>query len=637
MATLDYCVCAFKLKFCTLPCIVLPEMGRKRLPDLTSGKAEQHKAPASKKLKSIAKSSIAAENPASSSCIPSGIVEECTPQDEANAEYNRFVWDMWLRNAESAKFVQQLAFKSEKAGAKGVEDIAKVGNEGRALKNASRDLKRKAVKKGKLSPLYWAEIPCWNDDLERCENWDIPFLLPYELMYVLIQSGSLSLFTLCNVMVGSAFESIKNEICQRLSVDPANHVVIGLHTDGVPMQKSGATIEVQSFNFPHIPQGERLLWSLLEKKWFCKCGCSGRHTMDKIWELLVWQADQMLMGIFAKERHDKKSWTKSDKWRATMGGCALGFTASVGQLRADWLAVKQVFSFGGWNAYRMCFKCRATKPGGEAPYDDVSLSALWREMIFTMSAHAKDLAKKGMSMSPLFSLAGFLLAYINIDVLHACDLGSAADAVGAFFCELVNGKSGFLNGATQQQRVAQLWSRIRKMYCEMRTPNRLQTLTPEMIRKKKKGSKPKLRAKAAEMRHLVPIAVKLATQFHEHVGSVYSKTILDMLSRLLDFYMSIGIPAFDANTTFDIIQDFAVLMKALSKSKEGAGTFYLKPKLHLMQELARDLFTSGDPSLYWTYLDEDFVGYISGMSGSRGGPRNPTSIPESVFQRYSAL
>ncbi len=56
-----------------------------------------------------------------------------------------------------------------------------------------------------------------------------------------------------------------------------------------------------------------------------------------------------------------------------------------------------------------------------------------------------------------------------------------------------------------------------------------------------------------------------------------------------------------------------------------------------MQEMARELFKKGDPSLYWTYQDETYVGFISSMATSRGGPQSAAALPESVFTRYSAL
>ena len=81
------------------------------------------------------------------------------------------------------------------------------------------------------------------------------------------------------------------------------------------------------------------------------------------------------------------------------------------------------------------------------------------------------------------------------------DLGVSADVAGSFFYEMVRGMGGFLVGASMQARVDKLWKLLKSMYVTFNTPCRLQALTVDMICKKAKGSKPKLRAKAGEMRH----------------------------------------------------------------------------------------------------------------------------------------
>ena len=103
----------------------------------------------------------------------------------------------------------------------------------------------------------------------------------------------------------------------------------------------------------------------------------------------------------------------------------------------------------------------------------------------------------------------------------------------------------------------------------------------------------------------------------------------------MDFYMSIGVTNFDPQVTEDIVQEFALIYKALAQSREGCPCWFLKPKFHLMQELSLEAHIAGDPVNYWTYKDEDFVGVVAGMATSRvwGGGRNPATIPKNVFVR----
>eukprot|EP00974_Lingulodinium_polyedra_P087637 8495592-Lingulodinium_polyedra.AAC.1 len=99
--------------------------------------------------------------------------------------------------------------------------------------------------------------------------------------------------------------------------------------------------------------------------------------------------------------------------------------------------------------------------------------------------------------SCLFSLPGFDLEMVTIDVLHACDLGVAQDAIGNVLWEYVH--SPLCPGATLAARVKEAWVHLKEYYANTNAPNRLQTLTPTMIKQEK--SPPKLRAKGAETRH----------------------------------------------------------------------------------------------------------------------------------------
>ena len=87
------------------------------------------------------------------------------PSDDAQSAatiFQKHGFSMWLSNKSSAKEVQVLATKAQKAGAQGMHDIAKVGRFGEHPKNMARELKRKAKRDSKMPPLYYAAIPCWD-------------------------------------------------------------------------------------------------------------------------------------------------------------------------------------------------------------------------------------------------------------------------------------------------------------------------------------------------------------------------------------------------------------------------------------------------------------------------------------------
>ena len=69
---------------------------------------------------------------------------------------------------------------------------------------------------------------------------------------------------------------------------PSHKKKIGLHGDGVPHTRK-KTVEVFSWNFVAEPDADRFLATLIEKEFLCQCGtCHGRHTTDKVLELLCW-------------------------------------------------------------------------------------------------------------------------------------------------------------------------------------------------------------------------------------------------------------------------------------------------------------------------------------------------------------
>ena len=138
----------------------------------------------------------------SNTCFPKPDepLEMCGICDEAGAEFGQHVWQMWLRNTESATFVQALSSKAAAAGARGVDDLQSVGGFGKHPQNMARELKRKAIRKSKLPPPYYAQIPCWNDMTNACDMHEIPFYLPHEMLYFFIRHGVLSLASLCSIV-----------------------------------------------------------------------------------------------------------------------------------------------------------------------------------------------------------------------------------------------------------------------------------------------------------------------------------------------------------------------------------------------------------------------------------------------------
>ena len=249
---------------------------------------------------------------------------------------------------------------------------------------------------------------------------------------------------------------------------------------------------------------------------------------------------------------------------------------------------------------------------------------------------SKSLRQNKVVPSPIFSAPGFLMEMIMVDVLHCLDLGVSQSLLGmVFYCCWYSPLSKEPN---QQRKTLELWSIMKNYYKQMQPPTRINTLTVEMI--KQPGKSPRFRGKGAETRHLVPFAVELTTAMAKAAGgtSVYYNQMNDMCKHLLSFYWTFGIQPYDAKSAAKHARNFCLLFSEFSKKSDDPQHWKIKPKMHMFIHLAENqCFESGDPSRFWCYKDEEFVGIIAKYSASRGGKRIASTIPSNVMASYRGL
>ena len=288
--------------------------------------------------------------------------------------------------------------------------------------------------KSDLPGEYWAEIPVHDPKTDTNIVAWIPFLLIHETMAFIFQKSRQTLSTVCQLSAGSPKAEKHKHICKKHNVPEDKSAAIGMHTDGVPFA-NGQTVEVWTWNFIAIPHAERILFTLLEKQYLCRCGCHGRHTTNAVYEVLVYCMVALLTGKRPPQRHDKRDWLKTDKKRAQQTNAEpyLNFHAFLEELRCDWAAYKQVFGFGGWNAFSICWRCFANRE--DIPFSDFSLSAAWRSRRHTTATLMALLRDSGVELCTLFSCPAWCLTHLMIDCLHTLDLGFSQDCIGNIMWE----------------------------------------------------------------------------------------------------------------------------------------------------------------------------------------------------------
>ena len=428
---------------------------------------------------------------------------------------------------------------------------------------------------------------------------------------------------------------IKDDVCKKLGINTANCFPIGFFGDGVPHTKH-KTIEVMSWNILSIPDSERFPFVVIEKQFCCKCGCGGRHTLEPFLQVFCWSMRALIEGVWPKHRHDREPWSKTDAWRQKQDG-PLPAHAVVAQIRGDWAYYKQLFGFPAWSNRCICWLCPANKDEASHPFWNFKAHASWRHHRYTIAEFWRLMHLMGVAKSCIFELPGVTLAMVTIDPLHAMDLGFSQDLLGNVLWEFQ--KCGLCPGSNVKDRVAALWLKLKAHYIALGTPNRIQALTVEMLKMDKKG--PKLRTKGAETRSLVPFGLVCAKEMYEHDPSPHNEAVFHCMSALMDLYLLLSLPVWNPSAASTACRRCLVHYQALSEEMRKADRplfWRIKPKAHMFCELGEYMHEHmGNPSLFWNYKDEDFVGYISRIAHPRGGPRQASSTGKAVLERYSAL
>ena len=228
-------------------------------------------------------------------------------------------------------------------------------------------------------------------------------------------------------------------------------------------------------------------------------------------------------------------------------------------------------------------------------------------------------------ISPLFSIPWVTKDLCRIDWLHCADQGVAADYLGNLFHMLLPK----LPGATMDDRVRSLWTRMQSFYEQHEVGDRLQNLTKLMIRQPKKS--PKLRGGAAQVRALVPFGLLMADEYLAG-GTPEEEAAFQGMRRLSECYEALSHTSVFA---FDILHQnaigFAQQYCALEAFFDNSKIWRVKPKLHLFLELCSE---GSRPATFWTYRDEDFGGSVSRMARRRGGLLSVRAFSSNLLTRF---
>ena len=545
-------------------------------------------------------------------------IDELKPsQAAASEQWNKEASMTFLSGAVSGIRLQRLVSKAQSAGAVGAENLVKAGKSGLLTKNIARDL-AKTMRRGSLWPkFYYAQIPIWDPKSETMALQSHPFLLPHEWLAKAQFFIGLSSVAADQTLHTAIFNHMQ-QISTGLNSPVEEFVPLGLHCDGVPFGSQmfySDSLELFSINFPCGNVGMRIPFTSVQRTHLVK-----HKTYNAILEVLAWSLTHLAFGTWPTKRHDGADFDKGDAHRSKLHNKYKPAKALLVEIRADWVALKQLFQFPQQNENSgICWLCNATP----ADIRDCSLSAAWRQRKRTaMSFHA-ELRQAGKSC-PLWSAPGASSSIVVVDWLHCADLGVTADVLGNVLLELVD----LLHGGDRSVRMRALWLMIRDEYATQGVQHgcRFPNLRLKSFFNGKKS--PKLKGKGAHVRALVPV-LDMIVQRTFVSDDQHSLTVKACMNNLAICYSCLI--DFSAHKLDVAARHMALLYVSLEKeqtNKRVLKRWRVKPKLHLFLELCSFLCLEkqrGNPKNYWTYADESHGGIMKGLAQSRGGRASSAS------------
>ena len=407
----------------------------------------------------------------------------------------------WAKGKLSSPQVQDYAAGAAAQGAVGMGRAAAAGSHGRHPQNLQRSLIALFGMPPGAPAFSWFTIPTASGDVVH------PFLLPHAWLQSLYSSRPELWKSAVQGPDGAVSEfwgNMESTVIARHhpSLDRNRTVPLGLHGDGGSFSKQDS-LYVFTFN-SLLGAGEsaskRFVMTIIKKSELAA------GTIDNMMDILGWSFNIALTGLtpvvsYEGEEIDNPCFL-AGKWKG-----------SLIQIRGDWEFYTSIFRFPAWNrADSMCWMCKAAG-FGDLSFTSCGSDAAWRRTMQTHESWIAELEAEGKELPALMQrVVGLRLESVMVDILHTVDLGIGAHIIGNIFWACVQQR--VWAGSTQAARVEGLQAAVAKHYKDTKEKDRLRgEIKVEHLRTS--AGWPKLKGKAAPIRHLAKFALSLAQQ---HLG-----------------------------------------------------------------------------------------------------------------------
>ena len=325
---------------------------------------------------------------------------------------------------------------------------------------------------------------------------------------------------------------------------------------------------------------------------------------------MQWSLEHLLIGRYPDRRHDGILFSEStypgDKIRATLAGRPLGCRGLTVKKRGDWAWMKQACGLCGWKAEgvkgNVCYKCAANCT--DMVFTDPSHTALWRDTIVTRAMFLLAIQMGGACQS-ICNWPGFDIEVCDIDWMHCGDLGVLVYWLGNFIWHMIVELGGTFKNNKKQ--CGQIISMIKLAAHELDKDPPISNLSVSMV-KASNGKPPKLKVKAAEARHLLPITHFMLCNYFDCRGEIGKIRVcsdnLKLCYSLLDNWFD-GAGVFMAEHGRKFFLGYCELSKMALVHEAEPLHWRIYPKFHLWLHLCE---SGVNPKLLWNYMDESEIG-----------------------------
>ena len=206
---------------------------------------------------------------------------------------------------------------------------------------------------------------------------------------------------------------------------------------------------------------------------------------------------------------------------------------------------------------------------------------------------------------PMFSVPGFSISALTLDVMHVLDLGVSQYLAGAVFATLIQNnfaKSDHVYvDMMRRQNLFHLRRRLSAYYRSLVRPrgtmSQIGKLTLPML---SSLAKPRLKSKAAECRNLIPLLPQLCAENPDSLGdrSVHLQACCTALAQFYDVMQAE--PRIMSPGGLRDLQ--SSMCRCLNHWKLFGGHIVFKH--HCVWHMVERAPRHGNPKYYWTYADE---------------------------------